>query len=44
MSNPETTSFTPAQQRLNDLWEEHIKHEFATKDTEETLATMVEGA
>jgi carboxymethylenebutenolidase len=26
------------------LWEEHIRHEFATKDTEETLATMVEDA
>ena len=26
------------------LWEEHIKHEFATRDTEATLATMVDDA
>jgi hypothetical protein len=28
-------------QRLSDLWDEHVKHEFATRDTEDTLATMV---
>jgi len=27
---------------LAQLWEEHTKHEFATRNTEETLATMVE--
>ena len=26
------------------LWEEHIRHEFATKNTEETLKTMVDDA
>jgi carboxymethylenebutenolidase len=26
------------------LWEEHIKHEFETRDTEATLATMVDDA
>ena len=26
------------------LWEEHTKHEFATRDTDATLATMVEDA
>lgn len=26
------------------LWEEHLRHEFDTRDTEETLATMVEDA
>ena len=26
------------------LWEEHTRHEFATRDTESTLATMVENA
>jgi carboxymethylenebutenolidase len=26
------------------LWEEHIRHEFATKSTDETLATMVADA
>lgn len=35
---------TPAQQRLNDLWEEHLRGEFVTKDTEATLATMVPDA
>ncbi|HJQ23273.1 MAG TPA: ester cyclase [Blastocatellia bacterium] len=29
---------------LTDLWDEHLKHEFATRDTEATLATMVEDA
>jgi len=29
---------------LNELWEEHTAHEFATRDTEATLATMVEEA
>lgn len=32
---------TAAQQRLNDLWEEHLRHEFQTRDTDATLATMV---
>ena len=29
---------------LSQLWEEHTKHEFVTRDTEATLATMVEDA
>ena len=29
---------------LAGLWEEHTRHEFATRDTEATLATMVEDA
>jgi carboxymethylenebutenolidase len=29
---------------LSDVWEEHIKYEFATRDTENTLATMVPDA
>jgi carboxymethylenebutenolidase len=29
---------------LSALWEEHTAHEFATRDTEATLATMVEDA
>jgi carboxymethylenebutenolidase len=32
------------QERLARLWEEHIRHEFATKSTDDTLATMVENA
>ena len=31
-------------QDLARLWEEHTKHEFATRDTEATLATMVDDA
>jgi carboxymethylenebutenolidase len=29
---------------MGQLWEEHVRHEFATHDTEETLATMTEDA
>jgi len=29
---------------LERLWEEHVRHEFETRDTEATLATMVEDA
>ena len=32
------------QQDLVRLWEEHTAHEFSTRDTEATLATMVEDA
>ena len=32
------------QSDLARLWEEHTQHEFATRDTEATLATMVEDA
>jgi carboxymethylenebutenolidase len=32
------------QENLARLWEEHVRHEFATRRTEETLATMVEDA
>jgi carboxymethylenebutenolidase len=32
------------KQDLVALWEEHIKNEFATRDTEATLATMVDDA
>ncbi|MBY0275293.1 ester cyclase [Candidatus Binatia bacterium] len=39
-----TASLSPAQQTLNDLWEKHLRHEFVTKDTAATLATMVDDA
>ena len=39
-----TIGLTPEQQFLNDLWEEHIRDEFATKDTDATLETMVPDA
>jgi carboxymethylenebutenolidase len=32
------------QPDLAQLWEEHTKHEFVTRDTESTLATMVDDA
>ena len=35
---------TPDQQVLNDLWEEHVRDEFAIRDTEATLRTMVPDA
>jgi carboxymethylenebutenolidase len=38
------TELTAAQETLQQLWEEHVRHEFATHNTEDTLATMVEGA
>ena len=37
-------NLTAAQETLQQLWEEHVRHEFATHNTEETLATMVEDA
>ena len=33
---------TTSQQALVDLWQEHTKYEFETRNTEDTLATMVE--
>jgi carboxymethylenebutenolidase len=30
-----------AQKSLSDRWDEHVKYEFATRNTEDTLATMV---
>src|SRR6476620_8603730 len=35
------TDLTPAQERLSQLWEEHVQYEFSTRNTEDTLATMV---
>jgi carboxymethylenebutenolidase len=32
------------QETLARLWEEHIRHEFTTKSTDDTIATMVEDA
>ena len=33
-----------AQKSLSDRWDEHVKYEFATRDTEDTLRTMVPDA
>jgi carboxymethylenebutenolidase len=37
-------NLTAAQQDLGQLWEEHVRHEFATHNPEDTLATMVADA
>lgn len=36
--------FANAQKVLSDRWDEHVKYEFATRDTEDTLKTMVSDA
>src|SRR5881398_3107750 len=38
------TQLTPAQETLQQLWEDHVRHAFNTRNHEETLATMVEDA
>ena len=35
---------TPTQQLLNDVWDEHVRDEFATKDAAAALDTMVPDA
>jgi carboxymethylenebutenolidase len=37
-------NLSAAQKVLLQLWEEHVRHEFATHNTEDTLATMVDDA
>jgi carboxymethylenebutenolidase len=44
MTEPEGDNTTLSPQQLEQLWAEHLKGEFETKDVEETLATMVEDA
>lgn len=39
-----SSSLTASQERLVQLWEEHIKDEFVTRNAEDTLTTMVEDA
>lgn len=38
------TILTAEQQALNDLWEEHVRDEFAARDTDATLRTMTPDA
>src|SRR5216117_2705818 len=40
----EPKSRAAAQKTLSQLWDEHVRHEFSTRHTEHTLATMVEHA
>jgi carboxymethylenebutenolidase len=46
MNTKENTSngLTAAQQAMVDLWDEHVRNEFATKDAPAALDTMVEDA
>ena len=44
MRRKKKASAGTAQEILGALWEEHVRHEFATHNTEDTLATMVEDA
>jgi carboxymethylenebutenolidase len=37
-------NLTAAQDLLRNLWEEHVRYEFATRNTDDTLATMVPDA
>ena len=37
-------TLTTEQKFLYDLWEKHVRYEFVTRNTEDTLATMVENA
>ncbi|URD48693.1 ester cyclase [Chroococcidiopsis sp. CCNUC1] len=39
-----TSNLTPAQESLQELWDEHLRHEFGTHNVEDALATMVEDA
>ena len=41
-TSPDST-LSPAQQKLKEVWEEHMKGEFATKSVDDTMATMIEG-
>jgi carboxymethylenebutenolidase len=44
MSELSQPSLTAAQQALSDLWDEHLRHEFATRDPDQTIHTMVHDA
>ena len=48
MAKPEQTdaktNLTPALDTLRQLWEEHVQYEFSTRNTDDTLATMVDDA
>ena len=48
MAKPEESgtrnTLTPAQEDLRKLWEDHVRYEFSTRSTNDTLATMVDDA
>ena len=42
--NDATNNLSPAQEALRKLWEDHVRYEFSTRNTDDTLATMVDNA
>jgi carboxymethylenebutenolidase len=42
--NDATNNLSPAQEALRKLWEDHVRYEFSTRNTDDTLATMVDAA
>jgi carboxymethylenebutenolidase len=42
--NDATNNLSPGQEALRKLWEEHVQYEFSTRNTDDTLATMVDDA
>jgi len=42
--NDATNNLSPAQKALSKLWEDHVRYEFSTRNTDDTLATMVDDA
>jgi carboxymethylenebutenolidase len=42
--NDATNNLSPAQEALRKLWEDHVRYEFSTRNTDDTLATMVDDA
>jgi carboxymethylenebutenolidase len=48
MAKPEATeankNLSAARETLRQLWEKHVNYEFSTRNTDDTLATMVEDA
>jgi carboxymethylenebutenolidase len=44
LTNLAGAGLASAQKTLSETWDEHVKYEFATRDTEDTLQTMVPDA
>ena len=42
--NDATNNLSPAQEALRKVWEDHVRYEFSTRNTDDTLATMVDDA
>src|SRR5512132_3478375 len=42
--NDATHNLSPPQEALSKLWEDHVRYEFSTRSTDDTLATMVDDA